>query len=184
MTIQKDDSANSLSVVDAGANADLTLTPKGTGAVVIPTLNATAVSVTSVLATNAGQTANTTITNTTTYTTGGLTLASQTAAIGSTWRVRAFGQFTAANSATARTARVAAFWGSTQLTAITTTVLTNTGQTTQFQVEFTLTGSSTTAIWTTGTMIGRTASATALAIDNATAASTAVTSGAQTLDLR
>jgi hypothetical protein len=148
------------------------------------TLSCTSFADTGSLARNGGKTANTTITNTTTYTTGGTTLLTQTAAVGSTWRIRAFGQYTAVSSGTARTARVACFWGSTQLTAITPTVLTSTAQTTQWQCEFTLTASSTTAIWTAGTMISRVASATALAMDNATAASTAVTAGAQTLDLR
>ena len=180
-------------------NADNTVTAvasTGTGSVVLdasPTLTGTTTVDTfspslmadaGALARNAGRTANTTITNTTTYTTGGLTLASQTAAAGASWRIRAFGQFVAASSGTARTARVACFWGTTQLVAITPTVLTSTAQTTQFQVEFSLTGSSGTAIWTAGTMIGRTASATLLAMDNATAASTTVTAGAQTLDLR
>ena len=70
------------------------------------------------------------------------------------------------------------------MSELTPSVLINTAQTTQWQCEFTLTASSTTAIWTAGTLISRIASATALAIDNATAASTAVTAGAQTLDLR
>ncbi|CAB4126745.1 hypothetical protein UFOVP254_40 [uncultured Caudovirales phage] len=157
-------------------------TTASTGA--FTSISATSRTATGVLATSAGQTANVTITNTVTYTTGGKTLASQTAAANSTWRVRAYGTFTAANSATARNAQVACFWGATQLTAITSTVLTATAQTTNFEVEFDLTASSTTAIWTAGTMLNRTASATTLAINNATPASTAVTSGAQTLDLR
>lgn len=144
----------------------------------------TSVTDTSSLGRNTGQTANVSITNQATFTTGGQTLLTQTAAVGSTWRIRAFGQFTAASSATVRTAQVACFWGTTQLVAITPTVLASTAQTTQWQCEFTLTASSTTAIWTAGTLISRIASATALAIDNATAASTTVTAGAQTLDLR
>jgi hypothetical protein len=144
----------------------------------------TATSRDGVFATNTGLTANTTVNNTTTYTTGGITLASQTAATGSAWRVRAFGQFTAASSATTRNAQIACFWGTTQLTAITPAVLISQAQTTQWQVEFVLTATSTTAIWTTGTLINRVSSATALAMDNATSASTTVTAGAQTLDLR
>jgi hypothetical protein len=147
-------------------------------------LSATSNAVTSVLAATSGLTANTTVTNTATFTTAGLTLATQTAAAGSVWRVRAYGQFTAASSATVRTAQIACFWGTTQLTAITPTVLASTAQTTQWQVEFELSATSTTAIWTTGSLMSRVASATALAIDNATAASTTVTSGAQTLDLQ
>lgn len=163
-------------------NMNIGATTAGTGA--FTSVTATSKLDTGIFATNAGRTANTTVTNTVTYTTGGLTLASQTAAVGSTWRIRAFGQFTAASSATTRNAQIACFWGSTQLTAITPAVLISTAQTTQWQVEFVLTASSTTAIWTTGTFMGRTASATALAMDNATPASTTVTAGAQTLDLR
>lgn len=154
---------------NSGSFTSITATSKGTAGV---------------FATNAGLTSNTTVTNQSTFTTAGLTLASQTAAAGSVWRIRAFGQFTAASSGTARTAQIACFWGSTQLTAITPSVLVSTAQTTQWQVEFILTATSATAIWTTGTLISRVASATALAMDNATPASTTVTSGAQTLDLR
>jgi hypothetical protein len=157
-------------------------TSANTGA--FTSLACTSVTDTSVLGRNAGRTANTSITNQATFTTGGLTLVSQTAAVGSTWRIRAFGQFDARNNATARTAQVACFWGTTQLVAITPSVLVSTLQTTQWQVEFTLTASSTTAIWTAGTLLSRIASATALAVDNAVPASTAVTAGAQTLDLR
>jgi len=148
------------------------------------TLECTSVTDASSLARNSGQTANVTINNTTTYTTGGVTLASQSAATGSVWRVRAFGQYTAASSGTARTARVACFWGATQLTAITSTVLTSTAQTTQWQCEFTLTASSATAIWTAGTFLNRVGSTTALAIDNATPASTGSLTTTSTLDLR
>lgn len=163
-------------------NMNIGATTRGTGA--FTSISATSKDNAGVFATNAGLTANTTVTNQATFTTAGLTLPSQTAAAGSVWRVIAYGQFTAANSATARTAQIACFWGSTQLTAITPSVLISTAQTTQWKVEFELTGTSTTAIWTTGTLINRVASATALALDNATPASTTVTSGAQTLDLR
>jgi len=148
------------------------------------TLSCTSTADTGALARSTGQTANVTINNTTTYTTGGITLASQSAAANAVWRVRAFGQYTAANSATARTARVACFWGATQLTAITSTVLTGTAQTTQWQCEFTLTASSATAIWTAGTFLSRVGSTTALAIDNATPASTGSLTTTSTLDLR
>jgi hypothetical protein len=147
-------------------------------------LSAVAVGNGGVFARNAGQTANVSILNQATFTTGGITLPTQTAAAGSVWRIRAYGQFTAVSNATARTAQVACFWGSTQLTAITPSVLTSNAQTTQWQCEFTLSASSTTAIWTAGTMLNRVASLTALDINNATPASTTVTSGAQTLDLR
>ena len=175
--------ADAIQITSTGLNsAPIGATTASTGK--FTTLECTSVTDTGSLARNAGRTANTTITNTATFTTGGITLPSQTAAVGSVWRIRAFGQFTAASSATARTAQVACFWGTTQLVAITPSVLISTAQTTQWQVEFNLTASSTTAIWTAGSLMSRTASATALAIDNAVPASTVVTSGAQTLDLR
>jgi len=163
-------------------NTSIGATTASTGT--FTTLKANTNDVTSVTAATSGLTANTTVTNTATFTTAGLTLATQTAAAGSVWRIRAYGQFTAASSATVRTAQIACFWGTTQLTAITPTVLASTAQTTQWQVEFELSATSTTAIWTTGSLMSRVASATALAIDNATAASTTVTAGAQTLDLQ
>ena len=152
-------------------------------------LSSTSVAATASIARSAGKTSVTTITiaAANTYNTGGVTLASQTAAANATWRVRAFGTFTTINSATARNALVACFWGSTQLTAISTTILISAVQTTQWQVEFTLTASSTTAVWTTGTFLNQTAAAIAtpaLTIANATPASTTVTAGAQTIDLK
>jgi hypothetical protein len=149
-------------------------------------LSATSNLVTSVTAATSGLTANTTVTNSATYTTAGITLATQTAAAGSVWRIRAYGQFVAASSATARTAQIACFWGTTQLTAIAPTVIASTAQTTQWQAEFELSATSTTAIWTTGQMINKISSNNAnfLGIDQATPASTTVTAGAQTLDLR
>jgi len=147
------------------------------------TLEMTSVTDASSIARNAGLSGNTTVTNQATFTTAGLTLASQTPAAGSTWRIRAYGQFTAVSSATVRTAQIACFWGTTQLVAITPTVLASTAQTTQWQVEFELVATSATAMWTTGSLMSRISSATALAIDNATPASTTI-SGAQTIDLR
>jgi len=147
-------------------------------------LTATSVGTAGVLAKTGGQTANITVTNTVTYTTGGNTLASQTATTGATWRVRAFGQYAAVTSATARNAQVRPYWGTVALPAITPAVLTSAANTTQWQCEFTLTASSTTAMWTAGSLLSRVTSATAFAVDNATPASTTVTAGAQTLDLR
>lgn len=129
-------------------------------------------------------TANTTINSTVTYTTGGVTLATQTALTGSVWRVRATGTFVAVSSVTARNAQVAAFWGTTQLVAITAPVLISVGQTTNWHLEFILTASSTTAVWTAGFLSNNVASATALVQSQATPASTVVTAGPQTLDLR
>ena len=148
------------------------------------TLSATTRDTAGVLASNLGLTTNTTVTNTAIYTTAGITLASQTAATGAVWRVRAYGTFVAASSATVRQAQIACFWGSTQLTVINPTVLASTAQTTGWQVEFELSATSTTAIWTTGVLTNRIASATIMDNTVTTAASTTVTAGAQTLDLR
>ena len=136
---------------------------------------------------NAGLTANTIVNATTTYTTGGITLPSQTAVAGSVWRVKAYGQYQGVFSATARNAQIACFWGSTQLPAIIVPVLVSNAQTTGFLLEFELTATSTTDIWTTGMFINRIGSAATPNTNNnalATAASTTVTAGAQTLDLR
>mgnify|MGYP006267141247 CR=1 FL=1 len=151
------------------------------------TLSATSVAATSCQAVSGGKTSVTTITNQATPTTGGVTLASQTAAAGATWRIRAYGTFTNANSATARTARITPYWNTTALPALAPSVLVSVAAaTTQWQCEFTLTASSTTAIWTTGQIIHRISSNTAgqLFNDTLTAASTTVTAGAQTIDLR
>jgi hypothetical protein len=135
---------------------------------------------------NAGLTSLTTINATTTYTTSGITLPSQTAFVGSVWRIRAYGQYLSVNSATARNAQIACFWGSTQLTALTVAVGTSLAQTSGFLLEFELTATSTTDIWTTGQTINRIGSSTTNNnnIAMVTAASTTVTAGAQTIDLR
>lgn len=180
--VLKTDGTGNLSWLDFGSPPAIGGTAPAAGT--FTTLSATSVANTSSIARAGGKTSVLSILNQATYTSGGVTLASQTAANNATWRIRAFGTFTAANNATARTAQVAVFWGSTQLVAITPSVLISTAQTTSWQLEFTITGSSTTAVWTAGTLLNRIASATALAVDNATAASTTVTSGAQTIDLR
>lgn len=128
--------------------------------------------------------ANTTINATTTYTTGGATLLTQSSIAGQVWRVKAFGTFVAVTSATARNAQVAAFWGATQLVAVTAPVLISVAQTTNWELEFILTSSSTTAMWTAGYMNNNVASAASRVQSQATPASTAVTAGPQTLDLR
>jgi hypothetical protein len=163
-------------------NMNVGATTAGTGS--FTSLTSTSRGTAGVLAANTGLTANTTVTNTATFTTAGLTLASQTATTGSVWRVRAYGQFVAQSSATARTAQIACFWGATQLVAITPSVLVSVTATSQWQVEFELAATSTTAIWTTGTLISKVAANTQVAIDNATPASTTVSPGAQTLDLQ
>ena len=119
---------------------------------------------------------------TTTYTTGGVTLGNQVSLAGSLYRIRALGQFVAASSATARNAQVAAYWGATQLANLAIAVLASTAQTTSFSVEFELACTSTTAVWATGQMLNQLGSALTLA--RLTPASTTVTAGPQTLDLR
>lgn len=146
---------------------------------------AAGISASGLLGVAGGLTALTTIAATVTATTGGITLASQTAAAGSVWRVRAMGTFVAVSSATARNALITPVWGATALPALTVgAVLVSTAQTTNFECEFILTASSTTAIWATGFALNRVASATALALAGLTPASTTVTAGAQTIDLR
>ncbi len=138
-----------------------------------------------------GLTGSTTINDTVTPTTGGVTLASQIANVGSSWRVCSYGSFVAVSSITARNATVTPYWGTTALPAIAVVVLVSVAQTTNWMCEFELTGSSTTAIWTTGflgnkldypAIVAGTSSANKL--DLATAGTTSVTAGAQTLDLR
>ena len=128
------------------------------------------------------------VTGSLTLTTAGTTLASQTAAAGAVWRIRAYGTYAAISSANARTFTMACFWGTTQLTSITApaAVLVSVAQTTNWNVEFEIATTSTTAAWVTGQLNQNTGVATGVALltTTATAASTVVTAGAQTLDLR
>lgn len=137
------------------------------------------------ISTNSGLTAVTAVTGSLTLATGGITLASQTAATGSVWRVRAYGTYAAASSANVRQLTMSCYWGTTQLTAITTgNVLASTAQTTAWSVEFTISTPSTTAAWNTGILSSQVTSATIPLNAVATPASVTVTSGAQTLDFR
>jgi hypothetical protein len=90
-------------------------------------------------------TVTTTINNTITYTTGGVTLASQTLASGSVWRIKAQGTFTAANSTTTRSAQAGPFWGSSQLATFSPAVKTSTAATTNWYAEILIVGMSTTS---------------------------------------
>jgi hypothetical protein len=132
------------------------------------------------------KTANTTINDTVTYTTGGVTYAAPALAAGQVYRVKAWGTFTTVSSGTGRNMRVACFWGSTQLPEISVNVASSQAVTDPFQVEFILVGSSTTAIWTVGQMIEDLQSVNfgSLFLDASITGSTTVTSGAQTLDIR
>ena len=125
---------------------------------------------------------NTTIAATSVFTTGGITLASQTATATGVWRIRATGTFTAVSSATVRSAQIAAFWGATQLTAMASVVAASTAKTTPFNIDILLSGSSTTAVWTS--LQSFNAITAGLSQVTAAPASTAVTAGAQTLDVK
>jgi hypothetical protein len=126
------------------------------------------------------------IADTATPTTGGITLASQTANTGVAYRIRAVGQYVAASSATSRNAQVFPYWGTTPLPGIAVTVMTTTAQTSNWSAEFILTGTSTTAIWTTGYLLNDidTVIATPPHLSLATPSTTTVTAGAQTIDLK
>jgi hypothetical protein len=134
-----------------------------------------------------GKTADTTINDTVTFTTGGVTYAAPAIASGQVYRVRALGTFVAVSSATSRSAQVACFWGSTQLTLNAQGVMVSSALTTSWELEFVLTGTSTTAIWTTGYFnghINQLTSTAATAQISSVSGTTTVTAGAQTLDLR
>ncbi|CAB4126743.1 hypothetical protein UFOVP84_19 [uncultured Caudovirales phage] len=149
------------------------------------TLESTSITNTSSIARNAGLTSVTSVAGSSTLATGGITLASQIAATGSVWRVKAYGTYAAASSANARTLTMSCYWGTTQLTAITTgNVLASTAQTTAWSVEFEINTSSTTAAWTTGVLSSQVTSATIPLNNVTTASSVTVTAGAQTLDFR
>jgi len=132
----------------------------------------------------AASTATVTVAAATAYTTGGTALAAQTAAAGQTYRVRAWGNFTAVSSATARNGLIAPFWGTTQLPGVTVAVLVSSAQTSAWEAEFVISTTSTTAAWTFGKLLSRLASATLYALGLNTPASTTVTAGALAIDLR
>jgi len=139
----------------------------------------------------AGKVANTTIAATVTPTTGGVTFAAPAMASGNMYRIRAHGQFVAVSSITARNSQVSAFWGTTALPIVAIAVPVSFADTTQWELEFILVGTSTTAIWTTGYFHSRLGLAAAdtqaqrlATLTNVVPASTVVTAGALTLDLR
>ena len=136
---------------------------------------------------NAGLTAATTISNQQTPTTGGVTLTNQTLVAGAAWRVRAYGTYTSASSATARNAEFQAKWGTNLLTKVVAAVLVNTAQTSNWEVEFVFEASSTTAAWVTGKLshhlVTAIASAEPQPLLNVTPTSvTGLTAGPQTID--
>jgi len=137
------------------------------------------------LATSAGLTAVTAVTGSLTLATGGVTLANQLMAVGSVWRIRAYGTYQAISSAVARTLTMRCYWGSTALTAVTTgNVLASTAQTFPWSVEFVITGSSATAVWVTGILSSQVTSATIPQDNIATAASVTGLTTNSTLDFQ
>lgn len=135
------------------------------------------------------QVSTTNIAATTTPTTCGTTLTAQTLASGSVWRIRAFGNVVAPSSATARTFSIQANWGGTNLTAATTAnVLASTAQTTNWEAEVYISGSSTTAAWVTGHIYDSVATLLASGIPTMTqvtpTSDTGLPSGSQTIDFR
>lgn len=135
--------------------------------------------------TGAGLTASTTINDTTTMTSGGITLANQTATAGQVYRVRAYGTFTAVSSATVRSAQMAPFWGSTQLAGVSVTVAASTAQTTAWALELDITCTSTTAVWNSGTWSNGISSTTGVVTrTRVVPASTTVAAGPQAVDMR
>jgi hypothetical protein len=138
-----------------------------------------------------GLKAVTAINDTATPTTGGVTLANQVAADLAVWRIRAMGTFVAVSSATGRNAVIQPFWGATALPSVAVAVKASVAQTTNWEAEFVLTGSSTTGIWTVGYLNNKiqypaisAGTSGYMETGIVTAATTAVTAGAQTLDLR
>ena len=116
---------------------------------------------TSVIASSAGLQAVTTMAGSLTLTTGGVTLLNQIVTQGAVWRVVAYGTYVASSSANVRQLTMRCVWGGVNLTAVTTgNVLASTVQTTQWKVEFEITGQSTSSAWITGFLSSQVTSAT------------------------
>ena len=137
-----------------------------------------------VLSTSAGQTSVQTLTLSGSSQTFSVSLAGQTLATGQVYRVRAYGTLAAISSANVRQVQFTPIWGATSLSSLTSSaVLASVAQTTNWQLEFTLTASSAISLLTTGQLINRYASATAIAIDNLNLASTTSLTSASTLTI-
>ena len=149
------------------------------------TLSITTNATSGVNAATGGLTSVTAVAGSLTLATGGVTLASQVMTNGWVWRIRAYGTYVASSSATARTLTMSCFWGSTALTAVTTgNVLSAVAQTTPWQVELEISGSSTTAAWCTAVLMSQVTSATIPQQYVATAASVTGLTTTSTLDFR
>jgi hypothetical protein len=147
-------------------------------------LSATSRTSGSVLAKSAGQTALQTLTLSGSSQAFTVNMAGQTLSTNQTYRVRAYGTLAAISSVNVRQVQFTPIWGATSLTSLTSSaVLSATAQTTNWQLEFTLTASSATAIWTTGQLISRVSSATSIVIDAVTPASVGSLTSASTLTI-
>jgi hypothetical protein len=125
------------------------------------------------------------VNSTTVPTSGGLTLPAQTLAAGTSWRIRASGAFTAANSAVVRSAEFALSWGGTLSAAVGVIVLASVAQSTGWQLELLLSAVSGTAANLAGFFINQIGSATL--VNNLRIGSTLdspLPAGAQTIDLQ
>jgi hypothetical protein len=113
------------------------------------------------------------------------TLASQTTAAGSAWRIKAFGTYTAISSANVRNLTIAMYWGTTPFTQITTAaVLANTAQSTTWYADIMLVGANTTQIKVTGVLTHQVDSTTKVTQTLLNLAGANVTAGPQTTDFR
>jgi hypothetical protein len=132
-----------------------------------------------------GLTTATTITDTTTPTTGGITYSAPAIGSGQVYRLVAWGTFTQVASGSARSPSISAYWGATQLAGIAVGQSLSGAGTWTWSLDMTLQGTSTTAITTSGFATIRWNSSTGInTLYNLTNTSTIVSSGAQTLDLK
>jgi hypothetical protein len=101
------------------------------------------------------------------------------------WRIHAFGDYTSANSATARNLELQGNWAGTNLTKTAIAIKASTAVTSSWVYSCIITGTSTTAAWVSGYAGYAGASTVAGQATTATSASnTGLTSGAQTIDFR
>ena len=176
--------SNGFLPIGNGTNYTAAALTQGAGITITNASGAITVANAGTLATAGGLSAVTPIAATVTYTSGGVTLTSQTMASGSVWRVRAFGTYITPSSGTARNAQMACFWGATQLTGFAIAAQITTVRTTNFNLEFIITGTSTTAAWVVGTCGNTFAAATYNNNSITPTSNTSLPTGAQTLDLK
>ena len=112
----------------------------------------------------------------------GITLASQTAAAATSWRIKAFGTYAAINSRYTRQFIIVIYWGDIVLTTFSTDVLINTAQTTTWVAEFNIIGLDQNNVYITGYLINQLASATLQTINILELTSSYVSNEAATID--